>query len=428
MIFKAKYRGLLGSEDVRRWYENLAAGSKITADVYLRTLGLYCEINSTTPEKIIEEARKSPKAFRNHFIDFVRGEERKGKAGSYIVRFKKVIASWLKFNDISLELDVRIKGQNENPKIANERVPTKEELARIIRMGTARSRVAIALMAFSGLRPESLGNYDGTDGIRLGDLKEFDISKLEFEKTPSILTVRTALSKTRHQYFTFIPEEGQMYIREYLMERKKRGEELNAESPLLALGEQGIKRHEVLRTTLVTRDIREAIRGAGLDMRPYVLRGYFATALDIGEAKGYISHPWRMFIMGHKGDIEARYSTNKRLPESMIEEIREAYKKCCKFLETINRELTESEAKVYLQRQLLLAVGYSEEEIEKIDLEHITEEEFQRLLREKVAGAVLKSDTKQKVISLNDVEKFIDAGYEFVAALPNGKAIIKTPF
>ncbi|MFP3295835.1 MAG: hypothetical protein RXN81_06890 [Caldisphaera sp.] len=31
--------------------------------------------------------------------------------------------------------------------------------------------------------------------------------------------------------------------------------------------------------------------------------------------------------MGHKGDIEARYSTNKRLPPDMIEEMRESYKK-----------------------------------------------------------------------------------------------------
>jgi len=27
-------------------------------------------------------------------------------------------------------------------------------------------------MAFSGLRPESIGNYTGTDGLRLGDLAE----------------------------------------------------------------------------------------------------------------------------------------------------------------------------------------------------------------------------------------------------------------
>ena len=28
-------------------------------------------------------------------------------------------------------------------------------------------------------------------------------------------------------------------------------------------------------------------------MRPYILRAYVATVLDIAESKGYISHPWR---------------------------------------------------------------------------------------------------------------------------------------
>ncbi len=107
---------------------------------------------------------------------------------------------------------------------------------------------------------------------------------------------------------------------------KKAGQELSYDSPLLQFDPRGIKKNAFLRTTLVTRDVRDAIYGAGLKMRPYVLRAYFSTALDIAESKGLISHPWRQFIMGHKGDIEARYSTNKRLPPDMIEEIRESYK------------------------------------------------------------------------------------------------------
>ncbi|WP_287954474.1 hypothetical protein [Acidiplasma sp.] len=49
-------------------------------------------------------------------------------------------------------------------------------MAKILRKGTSRGRVIIALMAFSGLRPESLGNYEGMDGLRLGDLKELKLS------------------------------------------------------------------------------------------------------------------------------------------------------------------------------------------------------------------------------------------------------------
>jgi len=268
MPFQPKHKELLENQHVNRWYENLKAGSNITADVYLRTLGLFCELNNLTPEMIIDLAKNNPREFKHRFMDFVRFLERQGKAGSYIVRFKKVLRSWLKFNDIDLKIDIKIKGENDNPTIANERAPSKEELAKIIRKASLRGRVEIALIAFSGLRPESLGNYDGTDGIRLGDLMELNIDKLEFEKIPIMLVVRSSLSKAKHQYFTFIPEEGVTYIMDYLQDRKKKGENLTSDSPLLIFDEKGRKKHSFLRTILVTRDIREAIKSAGLKMRP----------------------------------------------------------------------------------------------------------------------------------------------------------------
>ena len=42
----------------------------------------------TNPKALLKVAET--KAFRDSFMDFVRKLERKGKAGSYIVRFKKV--------------------------------------------------------------------------------------------------------------------------------------------------------------------------------------------------------------------------------------------------------------------------------------------------------------------------------------------------
>ncbi len=429
MTMQSKYQELLLDEDVRRWYENLRAKSVLTATVALRNLGHYCELVGTTPKGILNKARENEKEFRYEFQDFVRKLEREGKAGSYIARFKKVILSWLKFNDIRLQLTVNISGENETPTIANERVPSKEELARILRKATSRGRVTIAIMAFSGLRPESLGDYEGTDGLRLGDIKDLRISdEIQFDKTPSMVMVKNKLSKARHQYFSFIGEEGTTYIREYLEERRKQGEELTYDSPLLQFDVRGVKKNNFLRTTLVTRDIREAIEQAGLKMRPYVLRAYFSTALDIAESKGLISHPWRQFIMGHKGDIEARYSTNKRLPPDMIEEMRQSYQKCLKYMETRMSEVSVDNARLYLQQQLLSAVGYRQDEIDKMDLAGISTDDFQKLLRDKVAGAMTSNGSKQKLVPMNEIEKLLGEGYEFQAVLPNGKAIMKMPF
>ena len=60
-----------------------------------------------------------------------------------------------------------------------------------------RGRVSIALMAFSGLRPETIGNFKGTDGLKLSDLPELRINegKIEFVKVPTIVRVRSTLPR-----------------------------------------------------------------------------------------------------------------------------------------------------------------------------------------------------------------------------------------
>ena len=114
----------------------------------------------------------------------------------------------------------------------------------------------------------------------MGDINGLEISdKIEFVKIPAMITVRSRLSKAKNQYFSFIWEEGVTYIREYPEERRKNGENLNAEYLLLQFDVRGTKKSDFLRTLLVTRDIREAIVLAGLKMRPYILRAYFGTVM-----------------------------------------------------------------------------------------------------------------------------------------------------
>ena len=77
---------------------------------------------------------------------------------------------------------------------------------------------------------------------------------------------------------------------------------------------------------------------------------------------------------------------------------------------------------------MLLAVGYKQDEIDKMDLNNISNEEFQNLLKNKVTGAMLNNGTKQKVVPIIEVPNYIKKGYEFVAKLDDKTAIIKLPF
>ena len=343
MTFKAKYEELLKNKEIRRWFDNLRAKSYLTATVYLRGIGYYCELNGLTPFAIIEDAKTEK--LRNDFMDFVRRLEKEGKAGSYIARYKKVIRSWLGFNGIDYKVTANIAYENRAPRVEGERIPEKKELSKMLRSGSRRARVAMSLLAFSGLRPETLGNAEGNDGLRVSDFPEMriDNGKVVFDKTPTMVNVRYTLSKAKNSYFTFLAQEGMTHLKEYLESRIAEGETLVPDMPLFRLDPQGRVSHKFMRTQLATRDIRKAIKESGYSWRPYVLRAYFATALDNAENKGLISHPWRMFFMGHKGDIEARYSTNKRLPPDMIEEMRSAYAKASKFLETEEKGIKEED-------------------------------------------------------------------------------------
>lgn len=134
--------------------------------------------------------------------------------------------SWLLFNDVDNKIRINIPNENVNETTEDERVPTSEEVARILRKATPRGRVYISLMAFSGLRPEVLGSYEGSDGLTLGDIEEFDVDSLEFSVIPARVNVRSNLSKARFKYFTFLGEEGCKYLLDYLQERKSNGEKL----------------------------------------------------------------------------------------------------------------------------------------------------------------------------------------------------------
>ncbi|MEM4091287.1 MAG: hypothetical protein QXQ46_11215 [Thermoplasmatales archaeon] len=249
-------------ERVRRWYENLNANSILTGKVWLRILGYYCELENTAPDILLQEMKKDD--FRDKFADFVRKLEKEGKAGTYIKRFKNVLRSFAKFNGITMKLSINIAGDRQNLTIENERVPSKEELSRLLRKATSRGKVAVSLMAYSGLRPESLSNYQGTDGLRSGDLKELNVDTFEFERIPCMVSVKSLLSKARHKYFSFLGEEDIISVKEYLEERRKKGEILTEESALLQFEFGKVRHKSYLRTTLITRDIKDAIEKAGL--------------------------------------------------------------------------------------------------------------------------------------------------------------------
>lgn len=138
---------------------------------------------------------------------------------------------------------------------------------------------------------------------------------------------------------------------------------------------------------------------------------------------------YRQFFMGNKGDIEARYTTNKgRLPEEVIEDMRNAYGRSQTFLQTSKPEVSsEDQIKHELKRQFLIIAGFTEDEVNKMDVDTMSPDEMQGKVKSRLLGAMINNGAKQRVIPLVDVEQFISQGWEYVAHLSDDKAIMKLP-
>jgi integrase len=434
ITFRTKHDDLRNNDLVMRWYRNLQQGARITGDVYLRTLGLYCKSNATNPEQILEDAGTGK--LKNDFMDFVYKQGNDGKAGSYVMRFKKVITSWVAFNDIDANLKgVKIIGSNISPTLTDERPPLKDEIDEMLRSASVRGRVIISLLAFSGLRPETLGNYDGSDALRIKDIEGLKIGNegVEFTTFPAMLKVRQTkvqLSKKGHGYFTFIPAQAGKYLKDYLDQRIREGETVSPESPIITTDTRGSnkRRTGILATVFILKDARSSIRNAGLKFRPYALRVYWASCMDVAEAKGIVSHNWREFWMGHTGDISARYSTNKVLPDDTKKAMRETYRRCEPLLVTETKEVTQEDVKKGFRIEFLSSVlGYAQDKIDQLDLDNMSNEDFQNLVKKGILGNITGNGTRQKIVTEREIERYMNEGYEVFTTLPSGKIIMKLP-
>ena len=332
---------MLVHPEIKRWYDNLARGSEITAEVRLRRLDKFCEVHGTTPMQLADLGMRDLRAATNLLEDHITWMEDENYSPGYVEDFVKAIKSWLGHFDVQIRRRLKIRNTDYTPTLQDERVPDAQEMAEVFARASLRSSAMISLMAKSGIRPEVMGNHDGTDGLRMRDLPDVVIHQgvAKCIRMPNQIVVRRTLSKTRHQYFTFLTTSGTKMLLAYLNDRLSSGEPLHGDSPVIAPDYRyktcrGANRGKpFLPTRQISKEIRKTFRPR-FAWRPYILRAYFDTELLIAESKGRMAHDFRVFFMGHKGSMEAKYTTNKGvLPEILLDEMRDAFARSEGFLD-----------------------------------------------------------------------------------------------
>ena len=332
---------MLSNPEINRWHANMARGSAITADIMLRRLDLFCRAHQISPMELASLGMKDVRTATNLLEDHITWMEDKKHAPSYVNSYVKAVKSWLAHFDVEIRRRVKVRNMNQAPTLQNERVPDAGEIAEVFARAPLRTAAMISLMSKSGVRPEVMGNHDGTDGLRMRDLPDVVIHQgvAKCIRTPCQIVVRSELSKTRRQYFTFLTVSGTTKMLAYLNDRLACGEPLHGDSAVIApdhrhpqnSGKRALR--TFVSTPQISKEIRKTFRPR-FAWRPYILRAYFDTQLLIAESKGMIAHDFRVFFMGHKGSMEARYTTNKgMLPEMLTREMRESFVRSEEFLD-----------------------------------------------------------------------------------------------
>jgi integrase len=443
-----RHKQLLLEPNIRSWWESKSIRSQLSADQYLRFLGHLAERLKVSLPQVVEMAQKDPDRLRDLLVKDATKLKSEGKLDSYISKYSEGLKSYLKFRHITFDGYPSlspIRGES----LRNERIPTPEELGKVLDLLSTRGRVVALLMAHSGLRPGVIGSYGADNGLTLADLPELKLSTLSFPEAPFVIRVPGTLSKTRVSYVTFGSSQLESALLAYLGERKRSGEKLSPQSPVIlalptrgaaTLLRQGDKFAKGFITTKgVVCEIRDALQASlpeGVTWRPYVLRSYCSTRLLMAEGAGKMTRDLREALLGHDLGVSGRYTLGKMWGPDILKEARRSYKRAESYLNTVQVSAGE-DVIAEMRRGILMGFGYTPEELKPMDLGELDDEEFRNLVAKKKAE-LIKSATPpastsaparrvQKVVEESEIDPYLEKGWTVATTLGGGKRVVLDP-
>lgn len=282
-----------GTEAWRRYLKEEV--SPATAKTYIHGLNRFCEKYGITPEDLLSMSISKVVAL---LTDYAESREKAGSVRPTLFAVK----SWLRFN-----------GKPIYTSIPSQKDPLSQDVVRkVIIFAPIRTRVIITLMAYSGLPVSTIGNIRGTDGIRLGDVIDLDIKKLDFERVPAQIVVRKELAKK--SYVTFASTKTCRSILFYLQYRKERGELLTEDSPLVER-----KGGVFINTAYVSLLVSNTIARSRFSFPPKELHEYFRAGLQKAVNSQLVPVEYAEVWMGNK-EVEP-----SALPFDVLEDMRNKF-------------------------------------------------------------------------------------------------------
>ena len=309
-----------------RW---LKSYSESTQERYTTALSHFCKHFETTPE----ETREWPvELAEDRMVDW-KNARVVDYAGATVRLDFSAVKQWFLFNRIRVM--VQCKNVPATRKTLDY-IPTREDVQRLLDAAKLHHKIAIGILAFSGLRP--------IDVVRM----EFQNIKASFRKGDEVLTIVKQHKKSKEWYIGFMGTQATRYVRGYLKAREEQGETITDTSPVVRW-ERGPLESQSLRQAIqriINRSVGNHPTGEPFRrFRPYCLRKYFRRAVNI------IGYAEAEYLMGHRKGLEGLASSYGGLRDLDPQAIDALKKKYISILPELETEITDTTLKVQLEKK-----------------------------------------------------------------------------
>ncbi len=398
-----------------------AIKSPTTREIYQRRLATFLEYVGMDVDSFVGKAKKNSRWAQNQILSFLLNEKerasRKEIEPSTVGNMKKPVKLLLEMNDVSGINWKKISRLLPSARrYALDRAPTIDELRLLVTNSDLRFQAIILTMASSG--------------IRIGAWEYLNWGHVEPIKTDGkvVAAKLRVYAGESEEYQTFITPEAYRKLEQYVQLRASQGEKIAGDSPLIRdrwqtvknLHEGDINKPRRLQVRGVRRLFEDMLWKFGLrkekkrrhEFSIHSIRKFFKTRAE------QVMKPINVeTLMGHSTGISDSYY--RPIEKDLLED----YLKAVPLLTISEAEEVRRESQ--LSRQQL------EERLRQLEdlVSQLVTEKGQQVLSQgqNRNEDTSKKDSSRKVVRVDEIEKFIDEGWEPMMTLPDGRVIMKGP-
>jgi len=395
----------------KRWFNTLkfqGVGSKHTLREYSRAIYTFCQWIGKNPDQLITERKQelkdteTEKNTEQKVTDFclMLEHERNTTKTTLVTKYFAPIKSFYKHNDLPLKL--------RTPKhIMRRREPhSTEEIKKLMMIANVREKAIIMILKDSGMSREDVVK------LTYSDIKN------EIETEQQAIHIRAIRQKQAIQYDTFIGNNAIDHLKSYIDYRKRMGEQINDDSPLLAT----LSGKPLTPENLSLIFIRLG-KKAGFKTSPHRLRKYFESHLGLSCPSMLVNY-W----LGHSLGVESSYF----LPP--IEKQRQKYAEVYKEIDVLKTAESDFDRRKQSLKDMVRFLPFSESDKTAIitAIDHATTiKELNGIVKQKKYGMGLvlappkkKTDDCQKLIDPQELDAHLKEGWKYISEI-NGKIVVE---